>query len=194
MSLWENAIVCIVAFLDCPAVKTILASPVIAAAIALLAVIPYAIYFYWQRKRKAHDAISLIHQYAQDAEEITAQWLKGFGYIMKNIEDGDPYGEPKKNYTPLICYAGSTNLSFEQMSEIRRYLTKDQQACLFKYYMIQSAVDATVDEIHTDFVRSFPTERKILLWNGLKEQAEELREKAGNLAEALGEHKGIAGS
>ena len=37
----------------------VFASPVIAAAIA---VIPYAIYFYWQRKRKADAAISLIYQ------------------------------------------------------------------------------------------------------------------------------------
>ena len=191
MSLWENAIVCIVAFLDCPAVKTLLASPVIAAAIA---VIPYAIYLKRQRKRKADAAISLILKYAKDSEEITTEWLKGFDDILQHITDRDPYGEPDEDYTPLICYAGSTNLSFEQMSEIRRYLTKDQQACLFEYYMIQSAVDATVDEIHTDFVRDFPTERKILLWNGLKKQAEELRKKAGNLAKALSKHKGIAGS
>ena len=171
--------------------QAVLASPVIAAAIAF---IPSAIYFYWQRKRKANAAISLIYQYAKDAEETTEQWLEDFDDILKYIKKGNPYGEPKQNYTPLICSAESTNLSFEQMSEIRRYLTNHQQDCLFEYYVIQSAVNATIGEIHTDFVRSFPTKRKILVWNYLKEQAEELRKTARDLAEALGEHKVIAKS
>ena len=164
-------------------IQIFFASPVIAAAIA---VIPYAIYLKRQRKRKANDTISLILQYAKDAEEITAQWLKGFDGIMENIKGKNPYGEPDEDYTPLICSAESTSLSFEKMSEIRRYLTNHQQDCLFEYYMMQSAVDATIGEIHTDFVRSFPTKRKELLWGKFKEQAEELQEKAGNLAKALG--------
>ena len=170
-------------------IQTILASPVIAAAIALLTFIPSALYFYYQQKRKIDAEISLIRQYAEDAEENTAQWLEGFDDIMKNIKDENPYGEPEKNYTPLICYAESNNLSFERMSDIRRHLTKDEQKYLFKFYMIQSNVDAIISEIHTDFVRSFPRKRKEQLWSGLKKQAETLREAAGDLAEALRERE-----
>ena len=172
-----------------PISQTVLASPVIAAAIALLAFIPSAAYFYILRKNKANAAISLVLQYAKYAEENTAQWLKGFDGIRKYIEDGDPYG---KDYTPLICSADSTDLSFEQMSEIRRYLTPTERVCLFEYYMIQADVDATIGKIHTDFARSFPPKRKIVLWDHLKGEAEELREKAGELAKELGKRKGVA--
>ena len=167
-------------------IEAAFASPVIAAAIAI---IPYAIYFYWQRKRKANAAISLILQYAKDAEETTTQWFEGFDDIMKNIEDGAPYGEPQENYTPLICYTGMDKLSFEKVSEIRQYLTKDEQDSLFAYLMAESTRDSLVWAINTDFFRKFQQERKAAAWNAFMEEEKKVEEKAKALITVLDRRK-----
>jgi len=77
-------------------------------------------------------------------------------------------------------------LSFEQISEILRYLNADQQKLLLEYFFAQSAVDATIAEINTDYFRGVPQERKYAAIETLQSVAEKLESAARNLHIALG--------
>ena len=168
-----------------PISQTVLASPVIAAAIALLAFIPSAAYFYILRKNKADVAINLIHQYAEYAKTDIQNSLGEYSAIKKKILD-DKYSE---NYTPLLCYTGMGKLSFEQVSEIRQYLTKDEQDSLFAYLMAESNRDALVWAINTDFLRKFRQDRKVATWDVFMEEEANVEKKAEALMTVLNRRK-----
>ena len=167
-------------------IETILASPVIAAAIAANAAIASAMFLYWKQKQKANAAVIFIYQYAKEAEKSAQQWLEDCDDIMKKIKND-------KNYTPVIFESKSTTLSLKQMIKIHRHLKNEEQDYLFAYFMTQSTVDSIVNKANTKSPGSF-LENRLSLWEFLKEQGEELLKDAKNLAKILEKRKGIAKS
>ncbi len=167
-------------------IDAILGYPVIA---ALCAFIPSAIYFHVLRKRKINAAINLIYLYAKDAEKLLDKSSNNFNKTYQDITDGSPFGEPDKNYMPLLFYAEKTSLSFEQISEIFQYLNENEHEILLAYFISQSNVDALIYQINTDYVRSLPQTRKKKIWGEFTAQSGELHKKTKDLVEMLDKRK-----
>jgi len=144
---------------------------------------------YVQHRKKAKASINLIRLYAgiaRDEMRDAAQKEQLISELDK-VDKGNPYGEPDNDYTPVFCYTRKDELSFEQISEILRYLNADQQKLLLEYFFAQSAVDAIIAEINTDYFRGVPQERKYAAIETLQSVAEKLESAARNLHIALGD-------
>ena len=153
---------------------------------ALVAVIPSsAIYFYVQHRKKMTASIELIRLYALLAQKSTKEWKREQDEILKKISQGNPYGEPNQDYTPLTFYAKTFTLSFEYISEVSRYLNRSEQKKLLVYFDIQSFVDSIIDCTHTTYFRSLTRKRKKIIWELLLDEAENLNKAANEVAKAL---------
>ena len=113
---------------------------------------------YWLRVRAS---IHLIRQYAEQTEDNIKERIKTYEVALENIKQGNPYGEPANDYTPLLSYNKEYELSFEQISELLRYLIRGKtQKLLLRYFASQSRVDSIINATNTDYFRSLPQRRK----------------------------------
>jgi len=140
----------------------------------------------WNKARASFNLIRLYARVARDEMRAAAQKEQLISELDK-VDKGNPYGEPDNDYTPVFCYTKTCELSFEQISEILRYLNADQQKLLLEYFFAQSAVDATIAEINTDYFRGVPQERKYAAIKTLQSAAEKLESAADNLIKKLDE-------
>ena len=110
------------------------------------------------------------------------------------IQQGDPFGEIDKNYTPFILFTGDDQLSFTQISEIYQYLKyppgetqrrKKVRRCLLEYFSAQEEMRAIVNAINSDFVRGLPQERKLVFWEELVTISKDTSTKASELVQAI---------
>jgi len=143
---------------------------------------------YVQHRKKTKASTNLIRLYARMArdEMRDAAKEKQLTSELGKVNEGNPYGEPDNDYTPVFCYTRKDELSFEQISEILRYLDAYQQKLLLEYFFAQSAVDATIAEINTDYFRGVPQERKYAAIKTLQSEAAKLESAAHDLHIALG--------
>ncbi len=163
---------------------TVLASPVVAALIALFAFAPPLIAFEIRRKRKIIASITLIYRYA----EISRERLNSLNHdeTKRRILQGDPFGEPRKDHTPMLAHATSDRLSFEQISEIFGHVNKDIQKNLLAYFADQAQVNSLMEQvINSDYFRSLTQDRKAFVWDIFGKCAENLAQKTNALMAVL---------
>lgn len=115
-----------------------------------------AIHFYAQHRKRANASINLIQEYAGMAQEYVKERVGSYKSMRKNIKDGSPHGEPANDHTPLLFYNKEYELSFEQISELLRFLRENEQKLLLKYFATQSMIDSIVYGINTDYFRTMP--------------------------------------
>ena len=152
---------------------------------ALIIFILSAIHFYVQHRKRANASINLIHQYAKEAKKNVDARINSYKSMRDTVIKGNPYGEPSKDFTPLLFYTKEDELSFEQISEILRYLRKKEQILLLKYFAAQSTTDTVACEINTDYFRTIPQNRKAHIIEVLQRKTEELKIATDNLVKVL---------
>ncbi len=131
---------------------------------------------YWLRVRAS---IRLIRQYAEQTEDNINERMDTYKVALENIKQGNPFGEPANDYTPLLVYNKEYELSFEQISELLRYLIRGKnQKLLLRYFATQSRVDSIINAINTDYFRSLPQQRKKNTFEILIKETEELKQAA----------------
>ena len=110
------------------------------------------------------------------------------------IQQGNPFKEIDKNYTPFILFTGDDQLSFTQISEIYQYLKylpgktqrrKKVRKCLLEYFSAQEELRAIVNAINSDFVRGLPQERKLIFWEELVAISKDTSTKINELVRAV---------
>ena len=152
---------------------------------ALVVFILSAVLVYRQHRNRVKASINLIYQYAKEARGTVKDRGERYKSTCDQIIEGNPYGEPAGDYTPLLVYNKEYELSFEQISEILRYLKKEEQELLLKYFSAQSTIDAYVYLINTDYFRTVPQKRKAEIIKKIEEEIKVLGNAADNLIKAF---------
>ncbi len=152
---------------------------------ALVAFILSAILVRRQYRNKVKASINLIHQYVMEAQNNIDERIKSYALMRKNIDKGNPYCEPANDYTPLLFYNKEYELSFEQISEILRHLSNEEQKRLLEYFAVQSMVDAVISGINTDYFRTMPQKRKADAFEILIDKTKVLKSVAVKLIKEL---------
>ncbi len=142
----------------------------------------------WEQRaatKRSDASRELLVRYAKKAIEHIKESQKTVkdDDVTKKIEQGNPYGESEKNYTPYILFSEEDKLSFAQVREIFQYVTEKKQEPLFEYFIAQAKLDAIVHSINSDIVRSIPQQQKVAFWKIYVEYRDELLKKATQFTE-----------
>ena len=150
------------------------------------------ILYRWKKRNQA--SIDLLAYRVEHMDDGIKGFLNAHNNVADKIQQGDPFREIDKNYTPFILFTGDDQLSFTQISEIYQYLKylpgetqrrKKVRRCLLEYFSAQEEMRAIVNAINSDFVRGLPQERKLIFWEELVAISQDTSTKISELAQAV---------
>ncbi len=69
-----------------------------------------------------------------------------------------------ESYTPYVARSSSDDLTYEQIIEVMEWLDEEEEKSVASYFHSQSSLHAIAESLELEFVRSWPSDRKLQLW------------------------------
>lgn len=100
---------------------------------------------------------------------------------LQNQEKGnqtirEKISQMNSSYTPFVARSPADDLTYDHIIEVMEWLDKDGEKAVSSYFHAQMGLHALGQSFDLDFVRDWPQERKLQLWDAyVMFQADTLR-------------------
>lgn len=121
-------------------------------------------------RKKRQKLVNTIYYHVIQAIDNLQNQEKGNQTIREKID------QMNSTYTPFVARSPADDLTYEHIIEVMEWLNKDGEQAVSSYFHAQMALHALGQSFDLDFVRDWPQERKLRLWDAyVMFQAETLK-------------------
>ncbi len=131
------------------------------------------------RRRKRQKLVNIVYYHVRHAIDALQQQQKGNESIREKIRNDG-------SYTPYVAASPADDLTYDHIIEVMEWLDKKGEEAVSFYFHTQMGLHALGKGFDLEFVRGWPPDRKLRLWEIFEEyQKDTLKyaEKAKNILE-----------
>ena len=109
-------------------------------------------------RRKRQKLINTVYYHVIHARESLQGQKKGNKSIRERIRNNN-------SYTPYAARSPADDLTYDHIIEVMEWLDEDGEKAVSSYFHAQMGLHALGQSFDLDFVRDWPQERKLQLWD-----------------------------
>ena len=136
---------------------------------ALTAFLALTFSFYnWtqSRRRTRRKLVNTIYYHTKCAIEALKKLQDNNQSIQEKIKNVN-------SYTPYVPLSSADYLTYEHIIEVMEWLDEDEEESVSSYFHTQMSLHAIAQSFDQEFVRGWPQDRKLELWNMYEKCQEE---------------------
>ena len=149
---------------------------------SLLTMIPDWIEARRLRIRKRQKLVNTIYYHAKYAVEALKKLQKNNQSIQEKINNIN-------SYTPYVPPSSADDLTYEHIIKVMEWLDEDGEESVSSYFHTQMSLHAIAQSFDQEFVRGWPQDRKLELWNMYEKCQEETLKYAQETVKVLEKHR-----
>lgn len=152
------------------------------AALVAAATFLWRVWQSWQTEKSRKQALAnAVYHHVEKAIDILDDPALSVGNAEVRAEL-----ETNADYTPYILRSADADLTYEHIIGVMEWLDYAGEKAVAKYFYDQSLLHSISESFGSEYVRSWPTERKLKLFDLHVEQVKETLASAKEEREALG--------
>ncbi len=132
-------------------------------------------------RRRRQKLVNAVYHHVDRAVTSLKEQEEKNETIRQNIKDDE-------TYTPYVVHSSSDDLTYEQIIEVMEWLEEGEEREVVTYFYDQSSLHAIAESLGLEFVRRWPSDRKLRLWGMYEEYGRRTCKSAQKVKETLG-HK-----
>lgn len=130
------------------------------------------------QRRRRRKLVSAVYYHAGLAVETLEGHLKNRKTIRENIEKDE-------SYMPYVVRSPVDDLTYDQVIEVMEWLNREEEETVSLYFHHQSGLHAIAQSFDLEFIRNWPVDRRLRLWDKFEEYLEETLEHARRTRDIL---------
>ena len=112
-------------------------------------------------RRRRRKLVNAIYHHAALAESTLKEQQKRLEEIEDKIGN-------EESYTPYVPRSPADDLTYDQIIEVMEWLDKSGEEAVSSYFHHQMGLHAIAQSFDLDFVRNWPSDRRLSMWKGYK--------------------------
>ena len=138
--------------------------------------------FLESRGRRRRKLVNAIYHHATRAIEDLETLKDRNDSIREKIEQDE-------SYTPHVVRSTADDLTYDQVIEVMELLDEREEAVVLSYFHQEAELHAYAASFDLEFVRRWPSDRKLALWKAYEKSGKDTLESATNTARILEDHQ-----
>ena len=112
-------------------------------------------------RRRRRKLVNAVYYHAVQAESTLKELLEHDGEIRHKIKN-------EESYTPHVPRSPADDLTYGQIMEVMEWLDECGEKAVSYYFHYQMGLHAIAQSFDLEFVRNWPPNRKLGMWNGYR--------------------------
>ena len=133
------------------------------------------------RSTRRRNLVNAVYHHATRAVQDLKEFKDNAASIREKIEKDD-------SYTPYAILSHPDDLTYDQVIEVMELLNEQDDKIILSYFHSESALHAHLQSFDSEFVRAWPRDRKMRLWEGCEKYQKETLASAREALRVLKTH------